>query len=66
MPALATGGTDAHMYEGICDSCLRMGPMAADAAESERGVHGTDERITRRAYLQGIRVLARIVEKACL
>lgn len=66
VPALATGGTDAHMYEGICDSCLRMGPMAADAAESKRGVHGTDERITRRAYLQGIRVLARIVEKACL
>ena len=66
VPALATGGTDAHMYEGICDSCLRMGPMAADAAESERGVHGTDERITRRAYLQGIRVLARIVERACL
>ena len=66
VPALATGGTDAHMYEGICDSCLRMGPMAADAAESKRGVHGTDERITRRAYLQGIRVLARIVERACL
>lgn len=66
VPALATGGTDAHMYEGICDSCLRMGPMAVDAAESARGVHGTDERVTKRAYLQGIRVLARIVEKACL
>lgn len=66
VPALATGGTDAHMYEGICDACLRIGPMVVDADEQSRGVHGTDERVTKRAYLQGIRMLVRIVEKACL
>ncbi|MBS5478173.1 MAG: M20/M25/M40 family metallo-hydrolase [Coriobacteriia bacterium] len=66
VPALATGGTDAHMYEGICDACLRLGPMVVDADEQHRGVHGTDERVTKRGYLQGIRMLVRIVEKACL
>ncbi len=66
VPALSIGGTDARMYEGICDSCLRMGPMAVDVDEERRGVHGTDERITRRAYMQGIRVLVKVIEGACL
>ena len=66
VPSICTGGTDAHMYEGICDACLRMGPMIVDADEDARGVHGTDERVTKRAYLQGIRVLVRIIESACL
>lgn len=66
VPGIATGGTDAHMYEGICDACLRMGPMVVDADEQRRGVHGTDERVSKRAYLQGIRMLVRIVEQACL
>lgn len=66
VPALTTGGTDAHMYEGICDACLRLGPMVVDFDEQDRGVHGTDERVTKRAYLQGIRMLVRIIEGACL
>lgn len=66
LPALATGSTDAHSYEGICDACLRMCPMVTTHAESARGVHGTDERITKRAYLQGIRMFIRILEKSCL
>ena len=40
--------------------------MIVDADEDARGVHGTDERLTKRAYLQGIRVLVRIIESACL
>ena len=66
VPGMCAGGTDAHMYEGICDACLRMGPMIVDPDEDARGVHGTDERVTKRAYLQGIRILVRIIEKACL
>lgn len=66
VPGLATGGTDAHMYEGVCDACLRVGPMIVDTDEQRRGVHGTDERVSKRAYLQGIRMLVRIVERACL
>ena len=29
---------------------------------SDRGVHGTNERITRRAYLQGIRFLVALLQ----
>ena len=65
VPTLATGGTDARMYEHICDACLRLGPMLVAPEETRRGVHGTDERIDRRAYVQSIRVLARIVEATC-
>lgn len=66
IPGMTTGGTDAHMYEGICDACLRLGPMVVDGDEQARGVHGTDERVTKRAYLQGTRMLVRIIEQACL
>jgi carboxypeptidase PM20D1 len=54
------------MYEGVCDACLRFSPFVADADEIERGVHGTNERITRRSYLQGIRFLIRLVQEALL
>jgi carboxypeptidase PM20D1 len=30
-----------------------------------KGVHGTNERISIRAYLQGIRVLIRFMEQTC-
>ena len=46
--------------------CLRLGPMVVDFDEQDRGVHGTDERVTKRAYLQGIRMLVKIIEGACL
>ncbi len=65
VPTLATGGTDARMYEHICSACLRLGPMLVAPEETRRGVHGTDERIDQRAYVQSIRVLARIVETTC-
>ncbi len=65
VPTLATGGTDARMYEHICDACLRLGPMLVASEETRRGVHGTDERVDKRAYVQSIRVLARIVETTC-
>lgn len=66
IPSLVVGATDARMYEGVCDSCLRFSPFVADDGEVGRGVHGTDERITRRAYLQGVRFFIRLIEECCL
>ncbi|MCH3967218.1 MAG: M20/M25/M40 family metallo-hydrolase [Atopobiaceae bacterium] len=65
-PNLAVAASDARMYECVCDSCLRMSVFMVDGDESARGVHGTDERITRRAYVQGIRVLIDLLEHTCV
>ncbi|MEE8704510.1 MAG: M20/M25/M40 family metallo-hydrolase [Olsenella sp.] len=66
VPSMVVGATDARMYEGVCDSCLRFSAFVADRDEVARGVHGTDERITRRAYLQGVRFLIRLLEETCV
>lgn len=65
VPTLATGAGDARMYEGVCDQCLRFSAFVGDEDEVERGVHGTNERVLARSFLQGVRVLARLVEVAC-
>ena len=62
VPSLTAGATDAKCYEPICDTCLRCSPFMVDAALAHSGVHGTNERIPIRAYLQGIRVLIRMME----
>ncbi len=56
------GATDAHQYERICDTCLRCSPFMVEKSLARSGVHGTDEHIPVRSYLQGIRVLMRIME----
>lgn len=66
IPSIEKGATDARMYECVCDSCLRVSPFVADDDEVDRGVHGTDERITRRSYLQGIRFFVRLIEETLL
>lgn len=66
VPALATGASDARMYEKICDSCLRYSAFVVDDEEDEHGVHGTNERVTRRAYLQGIRFMIRLIQSSCM
>ncbi len=65
VPSFLLGASDSRMYECVCDSCLRFSPFVADADEVSRGVHGTDERITRRAYLQGIRFLIHMLRAGC-
>ena len=40
--------------------------FVADADEVDRGVHGTNERITRRAYMQGIRFFVRLIQQTLL
>ena len=54
------------MYECVCASCLRFSPFVAAAGEVDRGVHGTNERITRRAYMQGIRFFVRLIQQTLL
>lgn len=66
VPALTVGGTDAHCYEQICDTCLRCSPFIADLKETESGVHGTNERISVRSYAQGIRALIHMMSSTCL
>lgn len=66
LPRIERGATDARMYERVCDACLRLSPFVADPAEAARGIHGTDERITRRAYAQGIRMVTRLLQETIL
>ena len=62
LPSMTVGATDAHHYEQICDTCLRCSPFMAEPQEAAAGVHGTNERIPVRTYLQGIRVLIDLME----
>ena len=66
VPSLTAGATDAHHYEIICDTCLRCSPFMASPEDVARGVHGTDERISLRAYAQGIRVLIHLMDTAAV
>lgn len=66
IPVQNRGATDARQYENICRCCLRFGPFLEEEDVSAEGIHGTNERISRRAYLQGIRVLIKLMEETCL
>ena len=66
IPVQNRGATDARNYENICRCCLRFGPFLEEEDISAEGIHGTNERISIRAYLQGIRVLIKLMEETCL
>ncbi len=66
VPSFVCGGTDAIRYEAICDSILRVIPFRPTPEEEATGVHGVNERISKRTYAQGIRVLVRLLEKTVL
>lgn len=61
IPLASVGATDARRYEQICPVCLRCSPFFVPE-EDEGGVHGTNERLLIRSYLQGIRVLIDLME----
>lgn len=65
IPAQNRGATDARWYEKICRCVMRFGPFLEEEKVSREGIHGTNERISVRAYLQGIRVLIRMMEVTC-
>ena len=62
VPSTVIGATDAANYQRICPECIRFSAFVVDDDECDRGVHGTNERITRRAYLQGIRFLIALLQ----
>ena len=62
VPSTVIGATDAANYQSICPECIRFSAFVVDDDECDRGVHGTNERITRRAYLQGIRFLISLLQ----
>lgn len=61
IPMATAGATDARNYEQICGVCLRCSPFFIPE-EDIGGVHGTNERMSIRSYIQGIRVLIRMME----
>ena len=65
IPSISAGATDARQYERICPACLRCSPFMAESSEIGERVHGTNERIAQRSYVQGIRVLIRMMEVSC-
>ncbi|MDO4848178.1 MAG: M20/M25/M40 family metallo-hydrolase [Coriobacteriia bacterium] len=62
VPSFVCGGTDSVRYEGVCGSIMRVCPFRPAPEEEARGVHGVNERISRRTYAQGIRVLVRLLQ----
>ena len=65
IPAQNRGATDARNYEDLCSCVMRFGPFLEEEDVSREGIHGTNERISVRTYLQGIRVLIRMMETTC-
>ena len=65
LPAQNRAATDARQYEGVCRCVMRFGPFLEEEDVSAEGIHGTNERISIRAFLQGIRVLIRMMEETC-
>lgn len=66
VPSIVCGGTDSVRYEGVCDKLLRVTPFRPAPDELARGLHGVNERISRRAYAQGIRVMVALLERTVL
>ena len=66
VPSIVCGGTDSVRYEGVCDKLLRFTPFRPAPEELARGLHGVNERISRRTYAQGIRVLVAFLERTVL
>ena len=66
IPAQNKGATDARWYERICRCVMRFGPFLEEEDVSREGIHGVNERISVRAYAQGIRVLTHLIETTCI
>lgn len=65
IPSFVCGGTDSVRYENICKSILRICPFRPTPEDEACGVHGIDERIEKRVYVQGVRVLISFIKQLC-
>ena len=66
LPAQNRGATDARHYEPLSRCVMRFEPFLEEKDVAAEGVHGTNERVSIRAYAQGIRVLTRLMETTCV
>ena len=66
-PAAAPSSAEASAEEAPVQAPeAAAAPEEPEEAVSAEGIHGTNERISVRAYLQGIRVLTRLMETTCM
>ena len=65
VPTQNRGATDARHYERLCRCVMRFGPFLEEEDVSSEGVHGTNERLSLRAFAQGLRVLTRFMADTC-
>lgn len=66
VPCLVCGGTDSVRYEQVADLLLRVTPFRPEPEELSRGIHGVNERIARRTFAQGLRLLTAFLERVAL
>lgn len=66
VPSIVCGGTDSVRYEAVCDLLLRVTPFRPDPVELAHGIHGVNERISRRTFAQGLRLLVSFLERVAL
>lgn len=62
---MQTGASDSAKFVDVCPVTIRFSGVLVDTEDDEVGVHGTNERVTKRAYLQGIRFFIKLIELAC-
>ena len=61
VPYLVTAGTDARHYEALSDNVYRFLPLRLTSRDLER-IHGTDERIARKGYVDAVQFYVRLLK----
>ncbi len=64
VPLFMCGGCDAIRYEAVTAQSVRILPYLVPPCDEAR-IHGVDERISKRAYAQSIRLLAYFLNTTC-
>lgn len=62
-PYLVLGATDSRYFRDLTGNVYRFAALRADTSDVSR-VHGTNERVSIKAYVEGIRFLARLMRNA--
>jgi carboxypeptidase PM20D1 len=62
VPTLVIAGTDTHHYSAIAQNSYRFEPVRLEAADLDR-IHGTDERIAVKDFVDMIRFYAALMRK---
>jgi carboxypeptidase PM20D1 len=62
-PYLVLGATDSRYFRDLTGNVYRFAALRADTSDVSRA-HGTNERVSTKAYLEGIRFLVRLMRNA--